>query len=253
MEIGYDMSQANLYKAKEADTATRIARAHEFTGRDLTRGGLHRAIWYLAPAMMLETGVMSISQVLDTYWVGRLGSAALAAVTISITVRWVVSSMANGLGIGGMAVVARRIGAKDQEAAEHAAWQTILLGIGASLVLGALGLTVAKPLLTLLGADAEVLPLGLAYLRVAFAGVFTLILSFIINAMLRGAGADIWAGPPFSFRDCWLCLGVRVRLWGRPDLAGDNPPARAGARSHQSPQPAARSPPDGSHYRHRSP
>ena len=188
MEIGYDMSQADLYKAKEADTATRIARAHEFTGRDLTRGGLHRAIWYLAPAMMLETGVMSIAQVLDTYWVGRLGSAALAAVTISITVRWVVSSMANGLGIGGMAVVARRIGAKDQEAAEHAAWQTILLGIGASLVLGALGLAVAKPLLTLLGADAEVLPLGLAYLRVAFAGVFTLILSFIINAMLRGAG-----------------------------------------------------------------
>jgi putative MATE family efflux protein len=171
-----------------ADITTRTIHAHGIKARDLTRGELHQAIWYLAPAMMLETGIMNVAQVLDTYWVGRLGSAALAAVTISITVRWVLSSMANGLGTGGMAVVARRIGARNQEAAEHAAWQTILLGLSASLVLGVLGLAVAKPLLTLLGVDAEVLPLGLAYLRVAFGGLFTLILGFIINAILRGAG-----------------------------------------------------------------
>ena len=83
-------------------------------GRDLTSGSLHRAIWYLAPPMMLETGIMNVAQLLDTYWVGQLGSAALAAVTISITIRWVLNSLANGLGIGGMAVVARRIGEKDE-------------------------------------------------------------------------------------------------------------------------------------------
>jgi putative MATE family efflux protein len=157
-------------------------------GRDLTSGSLHRNIWYLALPMTLETGIMNVAQVLDTYWVGRLGSAALAAVTISITIRWVINSMANGLGIGGMAVVARRIGARERAAAEHATWQTILLGLVVSLVLGSLGLAVARPLLILLGADAEVLPLGLAYLRVAFGGMFTLILTFVINAMLRGAG-----------------------------------------------------------------
>ena len=140
-------------------------------GRDLTSGSLHRAIWYLAPPMMLETGILNVSQVLDTYWVGQLGSAALAAVTISITIRWVLNSLANGLGIGGMAVVARRIGAKDQVAAEHATWQTILLGLIVSLLLAVVGLVVARPLLQLLGADAEVLPLGLSYLRVAFAGI----------------------------------------------------------------------------------
>ena len=88
-----------------------MARAAETQARDLTTGSLNRAIWYLAPAMMLETGIMNVAQLLDTYWVGRLGSAALAAVTISIPVRWVMNSLANGLGIGGMAVVARRIGA----------------------------------------------------------------------------------------------------------------------------------------------
>lgn len=161
--------------------------------RDLTSGNLHGAIWRLALPMMLETGIMNVSQFLDTLWVGRLGSAALAAVTISLTIRWVVNSLANGLGIGGMAVVARRIGEKDQAAAEHATGQTILLGLSVSLVLGGVGLVIARPLLSLLGADAEVLTLGMAYLRIAFPGMFTMILVFVINAMLRGAGEARWA------------------------------------------------------------
>jgi putative MATE family efflux protein len=165
-----------------------MAHARRAQGRDLTSTSIHRAIWYLAPPMILETGVQNLAQVLDTYWVGQLGSAALAAVTISITIRWVLNSLANGLGIGGMAVVARRIGAKDPAAAEHAAWQTILLGVTMSLILSVVGLILARPLLSLLGADAEVLPLGLAYMRIGFGGIFTLVLVFAINAMLRGAG-----------------------------------------------------------------
>lgn len=157
-------------------------------GRDLTRGSLHRAIWYLAPPMMLETGILNVSQVLDTYWVAQLGSAALAAVTISITIRWVLNSLANGLGIGGMAVVARRIGGNDPAAAAHATWQTILLGLMVSVGLTTLGLALARPLLTLLGADAEVLPLGMSYLRISFIGLPTLLLTFAINSLLRGAG-----------------------------------------------------------------
>jgi putative MATE family efflux protein len=157
--------------------------------------------------MILETGILNLAQVLDTYWVGQLGSAALAAVTISITIRWVLNSLANGLGIGGMAVVARRVGANEPAAAEHAAWQTILLGVIVSVVLTVAGMLVARPLLVILGADAEVLPLGLAYLRISFAGIFTLILVFAINAMFRGAGE---AG--MAMRVLFLTTGVTVVL-----------------------------------------
>jgi putative MATE family efflux protein len=138
--------------------------------------------------MMLEFGTVNVIQVLDTYWVGQLGSAALAAVTISVSIRWVIISLANGLGIGGLAVVARRIGEGDREAANHAVWQTILLALGVSAALGGLGLLAARSLLLLLGAEAEVLPLGLPYLRISVGGQFTFILLYAINAMLRGAG-----------------------------------------------------------------
>lgn len=160
----------------------------KLSGRDLTSGSLHRNIWYLAVPMTLEFGVISISQLMDIYWIGKLGSAALAAVTISTSIRWVINSMSNGLGNGGMAVVSRRIGERDQEAASHALWQTILLGITVSLILAIPGILLARPLLALLGADSEVLPLGLSYLYVTMGGLFTIVLVFITNSMLRGAG-----------------------------------------------------------------
>ena len=156
--------------------------------QDLTSGSIHRAIWYLAPAMALEVSILSISDLFDTYWVSRLGSAALAAVTFGIAVRWFANSLPMGLGIGGMAVVARRVGARDREAADHATGQTILLGLLLSLLLAIIGLAVARPLLLLMGASAEVLPLGLTYLRINFLGSFTWVLVWTINPMIRGAG-----------------------------------------------------------------
>jgi putative MATE family efflux protein len=138
--------------------------------------------------MTLEMAMLSVTQIVDTYWVGKLGSAALAAVTISMTLRWVFNSLANGLGIGGMAVVARRIGARDKAQADHATWQAILLATLVSLVLGAMGTLLAEPVLRALGADAEVLSMGVPFLRIVFGGLFTLILVFAINFLLRGAG-----------------------------------------------------------------
>jgi putative MATE family efflux protein len=167
--------------------------AHRKQGRDLTHGSLQGAIWHLAPPMVAELAALNVAQILDAYWVGHLGSAALAAVTMSATVRWVLNSLANGLGIGGMAAVARHIGAGDGEEAGRAAGQTLLLGLVVSALLAALGLGTARPLLVLLGADAEVLPLGLAYLRVALGGVVLLIPHLILNAILRGAGEARWS------------------------------------------------------------
>jgi putative MATE family efflux protein len=156
--------------------------------RDLTTGNIHRSIWTLAVPMTLEMAMLSVTQIVDTYWVGKLGSAALAAVTISTALRWVTNSLANGLGIGGMAVVARRIGARDKAQADHAAWQAVLLAAFVSLVLGAVGILVAKPTLYILGADAEVSAMGVSFLRIVFGGLFTLVLLFVINSLLRGAG-----------------------------------------------------------------
>jgi putative MATE family efflux protein len=76
------------------------------------------------------------------------------------------------------------------------------------------GLAIAEPLLILLGADVEVLPMALAYLCVALGGVWTLVLSFVINSVLRGAGEARW-----SMRVLLLSTATTVALepaliWG---------------------------------------
>jgi Na+-driven multidrug efflux pump len=82
----------------------------------------------------------------------------VAVVTVSMSVRWVMNGVANGLGIGGMATVARRTGERDRAAADHAATQTILLGVVLSLVPAVVGNLLARPTLVLLGKELDVLP-----------------------------------------------------------------------------------------------
>jgi len=155
---------------------------------DLTRIGLNRAIWLLAVLMTLEMAVNSVYQIADLYWVGRLGSEALAAVSIAGMVRWAIVSLSNGLSIGGLAIVARRIGERRPEAADHATTQAVVFALVASLGMALLGLATMRPLLVLLGADQHVLPLGLAFLRVTYLGLWAVVMVPVINALFRGAG-----------------------------------------------------------------
>jgi putative MATE family efflux protein len=156
--------------------------------RVLTEGNLNRAIWQLGLPMTLEMTMMSVFQLFDLYWIGRISPAALAAVTVSTTLRWSVSALSMGLGVGGLAVVARRIGEGDVRAANHATWQVVIMALSTAVTLSVVGLALMEPLLRLCGAGDDVMPLGLAFLRVTFAGLWAIILVPILNSLLRGAG-----------------------------------------------------------------
>ncbi len=178
--------------------ATREARRP----RDYTSGSLNRNIWLLAVPMFLEMGLVSLFRVADMFWVGKLGPEALAAVTIGENIRWALSGLAMGQGIGGLAVVARRIGEKDEEGANHATLQAVILALGLALSLSATGYAFSEPMLRLLGTEAEVMPEGLAFLRVTFAGLAGFLMVPILNSLLRGAG------------EARLALVVRVLAYG---------------------------------------
>jgi putative MATE family efflux protein len=156
--------------------------------RALTDGSLNGAIWQLGLPMTLEMTMMSVFQLFDLYWIGRISPGALAAVTVSTTLRWCVSALSMGLGVGGLAVVARRIGEGDEQAANHATWQVLIMSFAIAMLLVAVGLASMEPLLRLCGAEEDVIPLGLAFLTVTFAGLWAIVLVPIVNSLLRGAG-----------------------------------------------------------------
>ncbi|OGC23702.1 hypothetical protein A2291_04030 [candidate division WOR-1 bacterium RIFOXYB2_FULL_42_35] len=156
--------------------------------RDLTTGSISKNIWILAIPMIISNMLQAGLNLVDMFWVGRLGAAAIAAVAMSGSLLMIVMFIMIGVGIGTTAMVARAIGENDQAKADNAAMQSLILGFFSSIILALIGYFSAPFLLKLLGADAEVLTLGLGYMRILFVGVNVIFYIFFITAILNGAG-----------------------------------------------------------------
>lgn len=156
--------------------------------QDYTTGSLNRAIFLLAIPMVLEMVLESLFAVVDVFWVAKLGSDAVATVGLTESMASLIFAIAMGLSLSTTAMVSRRIGEKDPEAAAVAAVQAILLGIATSLVVGLPCLFLAPRLLALMGASPAIIATGSSYARIYLGGMGVIMLLFLNNAIFRGAG-----------------------------------------------------------------
>jgi putative MATE family efflux protein len=158
------------------------------TGADYTTIPLRRAVFLLAVPMVLELVLESTFAVVDIYFVGKLGSSAVATVGLTETMLFVLYSIAMGLAMAVTAVVARRVGEGEREAAAVSAVQAIWLAIIASVPFAVVGIVYAQDILRFMGADAWTLENGYPYMQWALGGNAVIMLLFTINAIFRGAG-----------------------------------------------------------------
>jgi putative MATE family efflux protein len=175
--------------------------------RDLTEGSLPRAITVLAIPMMLEMAMESLLGVVDAFFVAPLGSAAVAAVGITESLGTIVFALAMGLATATTAMIARRIGERDRDAAARTAVQAIAAGIGLALPIAVLGALLAPSLLRVMGATSDVVATGKHFTAVMLGGNVFVFVLFLINAIFRGAGDATTA-----MRALWLAHGVNIVL-----------------------------------------
>src|ERR1700678_2714705 len=109
------------------------------TSQDFTEGSIARAILLLAVPMVLEMSMESLFGVVDVFWVSRLGADAVATVGLTETALVLVFVIALGLSMGATALVARRMGEKDEQAAGLVAVQAIIIGLVVSATTAILG------------------------------------------------------------------------------------------------------------------
>lgn len=155
---------------------------------DYTQGPIGRAILLLAVPMVLEMSMESVFAVVDTFFVGKLGPAAVATIGLTESLMVVIYTVAMGLSIGATATVARRIGEKDPDGAARATVQALLLGVALSSVLAIIGAIYAPDLLRIMGADEDVVAVGTGFARISLAANGAVFLLFLVNAAFRGAG-----------------------------------------------------------------
>lgn len=175
--------------------------------RDYTSGPIGRAILLLAVPMVLEMIMESVFAVVDIFWVSHLGKEAAATVGLNESLMTLVYTLAMGLGIGAMAMVARRIGEKDPDGAARAAVQAIALAVIVSTLIAVIGAPLAPKLLTLMGGSPWVIEHGSAFTRVMLAGNVSVVMLFMINAIFRGAG-----DAAIAMRTLWLANWINILL-----------------------------------------
>ena len=174
---------------------------------DYTKGRINRALGLLAIPMMLEMSMESVFAVVDIAFVSRLGTDAIAAVGITEALITVLYAVAVGLGMGVTAMVARRIGAKEREAAARVTGQAIWVGAGLSLLIGIPGSFYAADMLRLMGASTGVVETGTGFAAVLLGGSASIIYLFVLNAAFRGAG-----DASVALRSLWLANGLNIIL-----------------------------------------
>jgi putative MATE family efflux protein len=174
---------------------------------DFTTGSIRLAIVLLAIPMVLEMAMESLFAVVDIFFVSKIGVEAAATIGLTESVLTLVYSLAWGLAGAATAIVARRIGEKNREKAAEAGGQAILLGICLAVLIGLPGYFYAEELLRWMGGSAWVVREGSKFTKIMFGSNIVIMLLFLNNGILRGAG-----DASTAMRALWLANGINIIL-----------------------------------------
>lgn len=150
-----------------------------------------RGLVRMAGPMAASALLQNAQTLIDLFWVGRIGSSAVAGVTVAGTIQLLLAPLVFGLIAGSVAVVARRVGSRDFGGAEAAATQSMVMAAVVGFVSGVAGLVTAPLLCRLLGTPADATAPALEFLRVTMPGTFVFFLLFIGNTILQASGNTV--------------------------------------------------------------
>ncbi|MFC2015130.1 MATE family efflux transporter [Chloroflexota bacterium] len=157
-------------------------------GRDWTQGSVIGSLMSLSWPMLVTRGFMSLAPTIDLIVVGRLGAASVAGVGIGAIATGVVQSLKMGLTVGTRAMVARFIGAGDEEGANRVAQQGFVITAVFTALLSAVGYFLTEPILELLGAEPDVIAQGAPYIRITFVVSIFMTCRMLTDAIMEASG-----------------------------------------------------------------
>lgn len=155
---------------------------------DLTQGSIMKGLIALAlpiiGANLLQTGY----QLVDAFWVGRLGSNAVAAVSISYPVNFLLISLSSGFAFAGSILVAQYAGAKQPKMVNHVAAQTLIMVVLLSIILSAIAYWLSPNILHALGVEEVIFEDANFFQKTIFVGLVFNFSFIMLQSLLRGVG-----------------------------------------------------------------
>ncbi|MFA5962051.1 MAG: MATE family efflux transporter [Parcubacteria group bacterium] len=156
--------------------------------QDLTSGDIGKQIRLIAIPASVGFFFNTMYNAVDTYFGGLVSTDALAALSLSFPVFFVIIALGVGISTGASALIANAIGAKDEEEARVYASQALSFSVIVSLFLTAIGFWVAPYLFMLLGAQGKYLQIATTYINIILLGSVFFSLTFVMSGILSARG-----------------------------------------------------------------
>lgn len=154
----------------------------------LTHGPIKKQILQMAIPMSIGLFFNTMFNVVDTFYAGKLSTAALAGMSVSFSVFFVLIAIVSGIGTGLSALLSHAIGRQDPSKVDQLTINGLILTVAASLVLSVVGFLFSPYLLALLGASGEAYAEGTRYVRGIYAGTLFFGINSTLNAFLSSRG-----------------------------------------------------------------
>ncbi len=185
----------------------------------------NRVMWIrllsLAWPVIMENFLQSTAGFVDSLFISKLGLTEVAAVGVTNAILQIYFALFMSISTATTVFVSRAIGENDEEKVRNIVSQSVLLSVLMGLLLGAVSLFFARPILSLMGANQEVLQVGVRYFQIVAVPSVVISLLFTIGAILRGSGdtktplrIGLWMNIVHIILDYILIIGVFFHGFG---------------------------------------
>jgi putative MATE family efflux protein len=154
----------------------------------LVEGPVGRTLFRLTTPMVFGMIGMVAFNIVDTFFVGKLGTDELAALSFTFPVVLVITSLALGLGTGASAVISRAIGEGDHDKVKRLTTDSLVLSVLIVMIFVVVGLLTIDPVFRLVGADSKTIPLIREYMRIWYLGMGFVVVPMVGNNAIRATG-----------------------------------------------------------------
>lgn len=159
----------------------------------MTTAPIPHLVCSLAVPTIVSMLITSVYNMADTYFVGKLGTSATAAVGIAFPLMCIIQALGFTFGVGSGNYVSRLLGQKEIEKAERVATTGFITTLGLGLILMLIGECFVNPLIGILGATDTIAPYAKSYVQYILIGMPWMAGSFVLNNLLRYQGNAFFA------------------------------------------------------------
>jgi len=157
-------------------------------GHDMLNGDVKDVLIRLTGPMILGMAAMVAFNLIDTMYVGWLGSDDLAAMAFTFPVVFFYVGVSAGLGVGASSVIARRLGGGHKHEAALLSSDAIILAFTITVIFTTAGLLTIDPLFSAMGAEDDILDKVKSYMTIWYFGMPVVVVPMVGNSIIRATG-----------------------------------------------------------------